>query len=73
MRRDALLLAEISGSIERILEITGGSSVSEIESAPDRRDSLLWNFTVLGEAANQVSAELKARHPEIPWAERPRG
>jgi uncharacterized protein with HEPN domain len=28
---------------------------------------LLWNFTVLGEAAARVSSELKDRHPEIPW------
>jgi hypothetical protein len=28
---------------------------------------LLWNFTALGEAANQVSDELKLRHSELPW------
>ena len=32
-----------------------------------RRDSLLWNYTVLGEAAGLVSDETKARFPEIPW------
>jgi uncharacterized protein with HEPN domain len=69
MRRDALLLVEIIDSIERILQITASSPASEIEAAPDRRDSLLWNFTVLGEASNQVSAELKAQHPEVPWAD----
>ena len=38
-------------------------------SVPDRmrRDSLLWNFTVLGEAATLVSSETKARFPDIPW------
>ncbi len=69
MRRDALLLTEILGSIGRILEITASSTWPEIEEAPDRRDSLLWNFTVLGEAANQVSAELKSRSPQLPWAD----
>ena len=28
---------------------------------------MLWNFTVLGEAAGQLSAELKDRFPDIPW------
>jgi len=28
---------------------------------------LLWNFTVLGEAATQLSGELKDRFPDIPW------
>jgi uncharacterized protein with HEPN domain len=69
MRRDALLLAEIIGSIERILEITASADPVDIEEAPDRRDSLLWNFTVLGEAANQVSTELKGQSPELPWAD----
>jgi uncharacterized protein with HEPN domain len=31
-----------------------------------RRDSLLWNFTVLGEAASLVSEETKKRFPEVP-------
>jgi uncharacterized protein with HEPN domain len=32
-----------------------------------QRDALLWNFTVLGEAASKVSEGLKARHPEVGW------
>jgi uncharacterized protein with HEPN domain len=32
-----------------------------------RRDALLWNFTVLGEAVGQVSEEAKARFPDIAW------
>jgi uncharacterized protein with HEPN domain len=31
------------------------------------RDALLWNFTVLGEAAAQLSHELRARYPEVAW------
>jgi uncharacterized protein with HEPN domain len=69
MRRDAVLLAEIISAIERIVIITSARSAAEIEDAPDRRDALLWNFTVLGEAANQVSTELKARHPAVPWGD----
>ena len=63
MRRDAVLLAEIVNGVKRILELTAGLSAVEIEIAPDRRDSLLWNFTVLGEAVSQLSAGLKAEHP----------
>ncbi len=32
-----------------------------------RSDSLLWNFTVLGEAAARLSDELKERFPDVPW------
>ena len=32
------------------------------------RDALLWNFTVLGEAAAQLPDELKKAHPGVNWA-----
>ena len=70
MRRDAVLLAEIANAVGRILELTAESSSAEIEAAPDRRDSLPWNFSVLGEAVSQLSAALKADHPAIPWPTR---
>jgi uncharacterized protein with HEPN domain len=28
---------------------------------------MLWNFTVLGEAAGQISGEINARFPDIAW------
>lgn len=69
MQREALLLTEMISAIERIIEICAGGSSSDIESVPDRREALLWNFTVLGEAANQLPDELKSRHPQLPWAD----
>ncbi len=68
MQRDALLLAEIIGSIERILELTAGRSSTDVDRDRDRRDALLWNFTVLGEAVGQVSDEAKRAHRELDWA-----
>jgi uncharacterized protein with HEPN domain len=65
MQRDRLLLAEIVASIERILELTAGRGPTEIDSVRDRRDALLWNFTVLGEAVGQISDETKLAHPEL--------
>ena len=32
-----------------------------------RRDALLWNFTVLGEAASRVTGDVKQRFPHVPW------
>ncbi len=69
MRRDAVLLDEIVNAVGRIFELTAEMSAAEIEVRPDRRDSLLWNFTVLGEAVSQLSAGLKAEHPAIPWTD----
>jgi uncharacterized protein with HEPN domain len=33
------------------------------------RSAILHKLTVIGEAAVRVSAELKARHPEVPWGD----
>ena len=69
MQRDLLLLSETIDATERIIELVGGIDATSPEPDRDRVDALLWNFTVLGEATNQVPAELKANHPDIPWAD----
>jgi uncharacterized protein with HEPN domain len=49
------------------VQLVDGVTVEELEADRQRRDALLWNFTVLGEAAGQLSGEVKARFPEIAW------
>jgi uncharacterized protein with HEPN domain len=34
---------------------------------PTERDALLWRLYTVADAAYQLSDELHARHPEIPW------
>ena len=67
MQRDRLLLAEIVDSIERIVELTTGRTSADLEGNRDRRDAVLWNFTVLGEAVGQFSDETKNSYPEVNW------
>ncbi len=67
MRRDALLLAEIIDAAERIVELTSGASVEDLDGDRSRREALLWSFTVLGEASSQLDEDLKAESPDVPW------
>ena len=67
MQRDALLLGEMIDPIEQIVALAEGTAVDDLARDRRRRDALLWNFTVLGEAAAQISDNLVHRHPEIPW------
>lgn len=67
MQRDLLLLGEMIDAAEQAQSLVAGRTVAEIESDRLRHDALLWNFTVLGEAATMVSEETKARFPDIPW------
>ena len=67
MQRDILLLSEMVDAAEQAQRLVAGLSAAEVGADRMRRDSLLWNFTVLGEAATLVSSETKARFPDIPW------
>ena len=67
MQRDILLLTEMIEAAEQAQELTDGITASDLESDRLRRDALLWNFTVLGEAAGQLSDDVKTRFPEVTW------
>ena len=32
-----------------------------------KQDAVSYNFLIIGEAANQISEEVRTAHPEIPW------
>lgn len=67
--RDPLYLSLIG---EAIADIRRRFSVMTYEQFPlDRDEQALAAFrlSIIGENANKLSAELKARHPEIPWAD----
>ena len=68
MRRDLLLLTEMVEAAEQAQALVTGISVEELGADRQRRDALLWNFTVLGEAAAQVSEGVKQRFPAVPWS-----
>lgn len=68
MRREVLLIAEMIDAAEQAHALVAGIEVEAIELDRQRRDALLWNLTVLGEAAAQIDGEIKAQFPEIAWA-----
>jgi uncharacterized protein with HEPN domain len=70
MQRDILLLTEMIEAAEQAQELTDGITASDLESDGLRRDALLWNVTVLGEAAGQLSDDVKTR---FPWGRCRRG
>jgi uncharacterized protein with HEPN domain len=74
MQRDILLVTEMIDAAEQAQQLAAGVTASQLETDRQRRDALLWNFTVLGEAAGQLSADLKDHFPDIAWQQpvRPR-
>jgi len=67
MRREVLLLEEMIDAAEEAHRLVEGVTATELAGDRLRRDALLWNFTVLGEAAAQLPGEIKRRFPEVPW------
>lgn len=53
--------------LNRSKKLAGNLTADEVDADKLRRSALLWHFTVLGEAASQVPAEIRDAHPEIAW------
>lgn len=68
MRRELLLLGEMIGAAERACDLVDGIGLEALERDRMRQEALLWNCTVLGEAAAQLGADVKGRFPEVAWA-----
>jgi uncharacterized protein with HEPN domain len=69
MRRELLLIGEMIETAEQAQALVSGVDLETLAADRQRRDALLWNFTVLGEAAAQLDADVTERFPEIPWAQ----
>lgn len=67
MRRELLLLEEMLDAAEQAHLLAAGQTAQTLASDRQRREALLWNFTVMGEAAAQLPDDLKAEFPEVPW------
>jgi uncharacterized protein with HEPN domain len=67
MRRDILLLNEMIDAAEQAQQLAVGVTAGQLDADRQRRDALLWNFAVLGEAAGQLSADVKEKYPEVSW------
>lgn len=69
MRRELLLIGEMIDAASQALSLVAGIDLESLAADRQRRDALLWNFTVLGEAAAQLGDDVRARFPEIPWGQ----
>ena len=68
MRRELLLIGEMIDAAVQAQTLVAGLDAATVAVDRQRRDALLWNFSVLGEAAAQLDEAVKSRFPTIPWA-----
>jgi uncharacterized protein with HEPN domain len=67
MRRDALLLEQMIEAADQARALVERVGVQDLAADRIRRDALLWNFTILGEASAQLSPELREQCAEVAW------
>ena len=66
MRPDRLLLNDILDAIAEVLDVTPPSR-AEFDANKLIGSHVLRHIQIIGEAASRLSAELKDRHPQVPW------
>ncbi len=67
MQRDRLFVTEMVSAAQRAISLFDELDGDDLQTDQVRREAVLWNIMVLGEAAAQVSDDTKNLHSEIPW------
>jgi len=68
-RTPSLYLDDIRASIGKIETYVRGMSWEEFAADQKTIDAVVRNLEIIGEAANRLPEETRARYPGIPWDE----
>ncbi len=68
-RGDKLYFEDIINSIEKIEKYVDGMNVEEFYNDFKTIDAVVRNLSIIGEAANNLSENIKIKNPDIPWNE----
>lgn len=63
----SLYLEDMAEFCDRVLEYTRGMDAAALRADSMRRDAVLRNLELIGEAATHVPDAIRAAHSEIPW------
>lgn len=66
-RSDQDLLSDIQEAAQRIATYTAGMTYEAFLSDTKTQDAVIRNLEIIGEATKNLSSELRARYPELPW------
>jgi uncharacterized protein with HEPN domain len=69
MKRDDVYLRHILDAISNIERFVEGLSREEFFKNVEKQYAVLRGLEIIGEAAKNLSREVKVRHSEVPWRE----
>lgn len=66
-RSEKLFITEMIQAIGKIREIVDSTTSEELSQDSILQDALLWNFSVLGEAASKLSEDFRRDNDQVNW------
>lgn len=68
MRREYAFLMDMLTAADELVEFVLGTDEARFLSSKPEQSFVFHRMVILGEAANAVPSEMRARYPELPWA-----
>lgn len=65
--RDPQRLRDILEAIDNVFQYVGSSNFDEFVADRMRYHAVVYNIMIIGEAANLLTKEFCASHPQTPW------
>ena len=69
MKDDSIYIDHILNSINRILDYISGKDREAFKADLITQDAVVRQLEIIGEATKRVSAELRSKHPDVPWSD----
>jgi uncharacterized protein with HEPN domain len=66
-RTDQEFLSDIREALQRITAYVAGMTYAAFVADSKTQDAVIRNLEILGEATKNLSEELRAKHPAVPW------
>jgi uncharacterized protein with HEPN domain len=66
-RTDQEFLSDIREALQRIAAYVTGMTYESFVADSKTQDAVIRNLEILGEATKNISNELRAKYPSIPW------
>lgn len=66
-RPDKDFLSDIQEAARRVATYTAGMTYETFLADTRTQDAVVRNLEIIGEATRNLSAELRAQHPDMPW------